>query len=187
MMSHYLDILLRPDPEIPPHQLMAALYSKLHLALVQLNSSTIGVSFPDYAESPACLGTRLRLCAKEVDLQRLMALPWLGALQDHIHSSALAMVPSSVGYRYFSRVQAKSNPERLRRRQIKRHGLTAEEALARVPDSCAETLKLPYVVLRSTSTAHTFRLFLRCELASIATDGLFNTYGLSTTATIPWF
>lgn len=186
-MSHYLDILLRPDPEIAPHQLMAALYSKLHLALVQLNSSTIGVSFPDYAENPASLGIRMRLCAPVVDLQQLVALPWLGGLKDHIHYSAISIVPSHVGYRHFRRVQAKSNPDRLRRRQIKRHGLTEEEALSRVPDNCAEALRLPFVVLRSASTAQTFKLFLRCDVASVATDGLFNTYGLSTTATTPWF
>ena len=186
-MSHYIDILLRPDPEITSHQLMAALYSKLHLALVQLNSSSIGVSFPDYAAKPASLGVRLRLCGPLVDLQQFIALPWLGGLEDHIYCSAVCMVPPQAGYRRFSRVQAKSSPERLRRRQMRRHGLTEEEALARIPDSCAEALTLPFVVVRSTSTAQTFRLFLRCEFASVATDGPFNTYGLSTTATTPWF
>ena len=186
-MSHYLDIFLRPDPEIAAHQLMAALYTKLHLALVQLNSNTMGVSFPDYLEKPASLGKRLRLCGPAVDLQQLMALPWLGGLQDHINLSAVAAVPLQAGHRRFSRVQAKSNPERLRRRQMNRHGLTEEEARARVPDSCAETLTLPFVVLRSASTTQTFRLFLRCESASAATSGVFNAYGLSATATVPWF
>ena len=186
-MAHYLDLLLRPDPETAPHQLMAALYAKLHLALVQLDSGTLGVSFPAYAEKPASLGNRLRVFGPEADLQRLMALPWLGGLQDHIQSSAVTEVPAQLNYRRLSRVQAKSNPERLRRRQMKRHGLTEEEARARVPDSCAETLALPFVVLRSASTTQTFRLFLRCEPASAAASGVFNTYGLSATATVPWF
>jgi CRISPR-associated endonuclease Csy4 len=186
-MSHYLDIHLRPDPEIAPHQLLAALYAKLHLALVQVNSSSIGVSFPDYAEKPASLGNRLRLCGPAADLEQLMALPWLGGLQDHIKSSAVALVPPQAVFRRLTRVQAKSNAERLRRRQMKRHGLTEEEARARVPDSCIETLALPFVVVRSASTTQTFRLFLRCEPASAAVDGAFNAYGLSATATVPWF
>lgn len=186
-MSHYLDILLRPDPEIARHQLMAALYSKLHLALVQLESSTLGVSFPGYTEKPASLGNRVRLCGPESDLHRLMALPWLGGLQDHIQSSVVTAVPAQVSYQRFSRVQAKSNPERLRRRQMKRHGLTEEEARARVPDSCAETLALPFVLLRSASTTQTFRLFLRCETVMAEAGGVFNTYGLSATATVPCF
>ena len=186
-MSHYLDILLRPDPEIAPHQLMAALYAKLHLALVQLGSSTIGISFPGYIEKPASLGNCLRLFGSEADLQRLIALPWLGGLQDHIQTSVVAAVPSQMGYRRFSRVQPKSNPERLRRRQMKRHGLTAEEAHARIPDSCAETLALPFLVMRSASTMQMFRLFLRCETVSAPASGVFNAYGLSATATVPWF
>lgn len=186
-MSHYLDILLRSDPEIAPHQLMAALYAKLHLALVQLDSSTLGVSFPGYTEKPASLGNSLRVVGPEADLLRLLALPWLGGLQDHLHTSAVAAVPPQVGYRRFSRVQAKSNPARLRRRQMKRHGLSEEEARARILDTCAETLALPFVVMRSASTAQTFRLFLRCQTASGPASGAFNTYGLSATATVPWF
>lgn len=186
-MSHYLDILLRPNPEIAPHQLLAALYAKLHLALVQLDSSTLGVSFPGYTEKPASLGNRLRVLGPEADLQQLMALPWLGGLQDHIELLAVAQVPPQVGYRRLSRVQAKSSPERLRRRQMKRHSLTEEEARARVPDSCAETLALPFLVLRSASTTQTFRLFLRCEPASAEVGGAFNSYGLSAAATVPWF
>lgn len=186
-MSHYLDILLRPDPEIAPHQLMAALYAKLHLALVQLGSSTLGISFPSYTEKPASLGNCLRVFGPEDDLHRLIALPWLGGLQDHIQTSAMAAVPLQVGYRRFSRVQAKSNPERLRRRQMKRHGLTTEEARARIPDGSAETLALPFVMLRSASTMQTFRLFLRCESVSAPAIGVFNAYGLSATATVPWF
>lgn len=186
-MSHYLDIDLRHDPEIASQHLMAALYSKLHLALVQLSSSRIGVSFPGYVEKPASLGKRLRLCGPATDLQQLMALPWLGGLQDHLKLSTMAAVPPQTGYRRLARVQAKSSPERLRRRQMKRHGLTEEEARIRVPDSCAEALALPYVVLHSASTTQTFRLFLRCEPVSAPASGVFNAYGLSATATIPWF
>jgi CRISPR-associated endonuclease Csy4 len=186
-MSHYLDIHLRPDPEIAPHQLMAALYAKLHIALVQLGSSTLGVSFPGYAEKPASLGNHLWVFGPEADLHRLIVSPWLGGLQDHVHTSPVAEVPTQVDYRRFSRVQAKSNPARLRRRQMKRHGLTEEEARIRVPDSCAETLALPFVMLRSASTTQTFRMFLRCQTASAPASGVFNAYGLSATATVPWF
>ena len=186
-MSHYLDILLRSDPEIACHQLMSALYAKLHLALVQLESSTIGVSFPAYAKKPASLGNRLRVFGPQADLQRLMALPWQGGLRDHIQLSAIEALPTQLGYQRLSRVQAKSSPERLRRRQMKRHGLTEAQARERVPDRCAETLALPFMVLSSASTGQKFRLFLRCVPARVATDGVFNTYGLSATATVPWF
>ena len=46
MVSHYIDIHLRPDPEFAAHQLMAALYSKLHRELAQGKFTEIGVGFP---------------------------------------------------------------------------------------------------------------------------------------------
>ena len=114
-MSHYLDIHLRPDPETTAHQLMAALYAKLHRALVQLQADTIGVSFPGYLHVPAGLGNVLRLVAPQDDLRNLMEQDWLKGMRDHVDVSGLGPVPETCGYRGLRRVQAKSNPERLRR------------------------------------------------------------------------
>ena len=187
-MSHYLDIHLLPDPEIPTHHLLAALYAKLHRALVQLASDRIAVGFPDYCAAPANLGNRLRLIGPEADLASLMALAWMQGLRDHCDVSGIAPVPAGATPRALRRVQAKSSPERLRRRQIRRHGLTEAEALERVPDSAAESLRLPFVQLASGSTGQSFRLYLRLGAPEPeATEGAFNTYGLSATATIPCF
>ena len=68
------------------------------------------------------------------------------------------------------------------------HSLTQEQASERIPDSLARTTPLPYVQLASTSTAQQFRLFLALGAVQEAVQaGGFNAYGLSTTATIPWF
>ncbi|MGV2442369.1 type I-F CRISPR-associated endoribonuclease Cas6/Csy4, partial [Bacillus atrophaeus ATCC 9372] len=83
---------------------------------------------------------------------------------------------------------AQSSPERLRRRFAKRHQLSEAEARERIPDSAAQMLKLPYLQLRSHSTGQHFRLFLQLGAAQehpIA--GTFNSYGLSQSATLPWF
>jgi CRISPR-associated endonuclease Csy4 len=187
-MSHYLDILLLPDPEFPVHQLLAALYSKLHRALVDFGSNNIAVSFPDYSAKPASLGSRLRLIGPQIALERLMVTGWLRGMRDHVELTALAAVPAHAAPHTLVRVQAQSNPERLRRRQIRRHGLTEASALEQVPDSAVEKLRLPFVQLTSASTGQTFRLYLRLsEAHRQSTPGPFNTYGLSHTATIPWF
>lgn len=187
-MSHYLDIQLRPDPETTAHQLMAALYAKLHRALVLFQSDTIGVSFPGYVHVPAGLGPVLRLIAPEDDLRRLMEHDWLKGVRDHVDVSGLKPVPEACGYRGLRRIQAKSNPERLRRRQMRRHGLTEEQARQRVPDSAAERLPWPFIQLRSASTGEQFRLYLRLDTdPADRLPGTFNTYGLSATATLPWF
>lgn len=186
-MLHYIDIRLRSDPEFAQHQLMAALFAKLHRWLAQTQSQRIAVSFPGYAESPATLGGTLRLMGPATELTRLMEHGWLQGMHDHVDVRPMAPVPAEVPQRALRRVQAKSSPERLRRRQMRRHNLTPEQALERLPDSCAETLKLPFLVLASASTGQRFKLFLRLGPSQAAQAGGFNSYGLSGTATIPWF
>lgn len=187
-MDHYVDLKLLPDPEIVQPHLMGALFSKLHLTLVAQRSEHIGISFPAVQEAPPWLGDRLRLHGSQADLTAMMVSPWLAGMRDHVQASAVLPVPTTARYRVVSRVQAKSNPDRLRRRQMRRHGIDAAEALARVPDTVAERLDLPYVQLRSLSTVQSFKLFIRHgALQDAASPGVFGAYGLSPTATVPWF
>ena len=55
-MGHYVDIHLRQEPELPAHQLLAALYTKLHRVLAQTGATTVGVSFPEYSDNPPASG-----------------------------------------------------------------------------------------------------------------------------------
>lgn len=187
-MDHYIDIRLRPDPESPPHQLMAALYGRLHRALVQLRCDDVGVSFPAMRHQPPTLGDQLRLHSTRERLQQLQQLPWLGSVADHVDVSQPMSVPAGALHRQVQRVQAKSNAERLRRRHMRRHGVDAATARERLPDSIAQTVHLPFMQLVSTSTGQTFRMFLRHgPIKQQPLAGAFNAYGLSAMATVPWF
>lgn len=202
-MNHYVDIRLQPDAEFAPAMLMAALFTKLHKALVVGAHRDIGVSFPQVQEAantaevkpsrmgahpPYRLGLVLRLHGSAAALTALMASDWLRGMRDHVLCGPVQAVPAEHGYRTVTRVQAKSNPERLRRRQIRRHGLTAEQAQERIPDSAAETLDLPFLTLRSQSTGQTFRLFIRHGPVQVKLVlGEFGAYGLSPQMTVPWF
>ena len=188
-MDHYLDLHLRPDPEFPPHQLLSALYAKLHRALVQLESDNIGVSFPEHRESPPSLGTHMRIHGSSSALHGLMDTPWLNGMHDHVQFSSISPVPASTKHCRISRVQAKSSPERLRRRAMRRHGIDANSAKQRIPDSAIETLRLPFIQLGSRSTQQpSFPLFIRHEPPQPQpVSGHFNSYGLSQDATVPWF
>ncbi len=188
-MSHYLDIHLRPDPELTPHHLLSGVYTRLHRALVQLQRADIGVSFPGHDDRKPGLGTHLRLHGPEAALASLQASSWLNGIGDHLRVSAIAPVPASARHRVVERVQAKSNVERLRRRAIKRHGLDSATAAQRIPDAAAERLHLPFVTLGSRSTGQpSFPLFIRHgPLLSAPVAGDFNSYGLSREATIAWF
>lgn len=184
--DHYLDLHLLPDPEFGSHQLLGALFSKLHRALVQLESKDIGISLPGLgARSP---GTHLRLHGTLSALQRLQACEWLTGMRDHLRLGAPAAVPQDCQYRYVRRVQVDSSPERLRRRLMRRHGLDEKTARQRIPDDKACRTDLPWIEMRSQSTGQRFRLFIdHGPLQGKPSTGSFSTYGLSSTATIPWF
>lgn len=188
-MDHYLDLHLRPQPELAPHHLMSALFTRLHRALVQLQRTDIGVSFPSHDDRKPTLGTQLRLHGPQASLQALMETTWLRGAEDFLRSSAIAPAPGSTAHRVVGRVQAKSNVERLRRRAIKRHGLDVATATLRIPDSAAEHLRLPFITLGSRSTGQpSFPVFIRHgPVLTQPVAGSFNSYGLSHQATIPWF
>lgn len=184
-MDSYLEIQLLPDPEFPSSLLMNALFAKLHKAMVLHGTNDIGISFPDYGQRN--LGQRLRLHGSLLSLTKLAEQSWLQGMRDHCTSSGILPVPANTQYCIVRRVQAKSNPERLRRRRIAR-GATAEQALQAIPDSTAERLRLPFITLNSQSSGQRFLLFIE-QLKPQATPspGTFSAYGLSNTATIPWF
>ena len=187
-LGHYIDLRLQPDPEVTPTQLLAALYTRLHRALAAQGTTCIAVTFPDYSAERHSFGERLRLLGSEADLQPWATGEWLGSVRDHVSVTSLLPVPADAQHRTLRRVQVKSSPERLRRRLMKRHQLSEEEARERIPDSLARTTPLPYVQLASASTAQQFRLFLALgEAQQSVQAGDFNAYGLSTTATVPWF
>jgi CRISPR-associated endonuclease Csy4 len=187
-MDHYLDLTLLPDAEFPAAQLMSALFAKLHRGLHDARRADIGVSFPDVDKGGHGLGPRLRLHGSAEALDRLLALNWLTGMRDHAQLGELAPVPADTQYRCVSRVQVDSNPDRARRRLIKRHGISEEEALRRIPESAAKRCNLPFVTLRSNGNGALFRLFVRHgPLLDAPTPGEFGSYGLSATSSIPWF
>jgi CRISPR-associated endonuclease Csy4 len=186
-MDHYLDIRVRPDPEFPAAHLMNALFAKLHRALVELRSDRIGVSFPESGIQPPGMGHTLRLHASSTHLERLMATNWMPGMRDHVAVGVIAPVPSMARHQEVRRVQAKSSPDRLRRRQMKRKSWTLDQAREAIPDSAAETLALPFLTVRSHSTSQTFRLFVRQRQVEQPAAGTFNSYGFSPTATLPSF
>ncbi|MFD2111808.1 type I-F CRISPR-associated endoribonuclease Cas6/Csy4 [Thiorhodococcus fuscus] len=187
-MLHYVDIRLLPDPEFPEHLLMGALFTKLHRLLVEVQACTIGVSFPGYRETPPTLGNTLRLLGPEPDLTRLMENPWLKGMRDHTEVKPIAPIPANAAHRPLRRIQVKSSPDRLRRRQMRRHGLTEQQALDRIPNDKGARVRIPFVTLSSTSTGQRFPLFLELGPPISATEKWsFNTYGLSNSTPVPWF
>lgn len=184
-MDFYLELQLLPDPEFPSSLLMNALFAKLHRALVLHGQNDIGISFPDYEQRN--LGQRIRLHGNLTSLTKLTGQPWLQGMRDHCASSGIQPVPANTQHCIVRRVQVKSSPERLRRRRIAR-GATPEQALHAIPDCAAERLRLPFITLNSQSSGQRFLLFIeQLKPQETLSTGSFNAYGLSSTATVPWF
>jgi CRISPR-associated endonuclease Csy4 len=188
MGTHYVDIKLAPDPEFGQAFLLGALYTKLHRALVQMGETGIGVGFPHYSTQPRTLGGTMRLFGSENSLELLLSTDWLRGMRDHTVLSPLAVIPSLVQHRRLIRRQFKTNVDRLRRRRMLRKGETYNQSVIAIPSEVERQPGLPYIHVRSSSTGQTFCLFLFLgtpEPQQI--DGVFNSYGLSRTATLPWF
>lgn len=208
-MDHYLDIQVLPDPEFPPSVLLNALYAKLHRALVSSGRRDIGVSFPNYRapetvpeaevgskppkKTHGSLGKTLRLHSTEHALSEFMAINWLQGMRDHLAVKGIEPVPAKVEHRVMQRKQAQSNSQRVRQRLIRRlaqrEGISEAEASSKLPATLPEKLlPWPFLSLKSQSTGQAFRLFLELSPPQEqASDGKFNAYGLSQTATVPWF
>lgn len=191
MTTHYIDITLLPDPEFSHAHLLGALVAKLHRALVQGQTTDIGVSYPQHVSQPLArrtLGAVLRLHGTPDALQGLMGQDWLKGMRDHTQVAELRPVPAEAQHRTVRRRQFKTNADRLRRRRMQRKGETAEQATAAIPDSVERRPDLPFVQLRSSSTGQPFCLCVEHgPLLAHSMPGAFNAYGLGQEATVPWF
>lgn len=187
-MDHYIDIHLRPDPDFVPSMLMNALFSKLHRALVDNPALVIAVSFPEYSLSPLGLGSHLRLHGQQQSLASLQNTQWLAGMRDHVACKDVQAVPNNAQHIFVRRAQAKSNTERLVRRYAKRKGISEDEARMQYQAVKPEKLRLPFVTLNSQSSGQRFSLFIQQTKSQESLQaGDFNRYGLSQTATVPWF
>ncbi|REG83330.1 type I-F CRISPR-associated endoribonuclease Cas6/Csy4 [Marinomonas pollencensis] len=186
-MDHYLDITILDDPEFTQPVLMNALFSKLHRALVEVSQNDIGVSFPSATKKS--LGDKLRLHGSKPRLEELEALPWRRGLGDFTVVTKIAQVPSTNEFCLVKRVHVKSNADRLRRRAMKRHGISYEESVKRIPQEVEKQLELPFVRIKSKSTGdQQFPLFIQQTITTSKGEvANFSKYGLSATSALPWF
>lgn len=184
-MNNYVDIQILPTHEFSVNDLMNALFNQLHLAFVEIGAGEVGVSFPRVDKT---LGSLLRLHGQEASLQKILSSPKLLKCKDYISISSVAPIPKNVSYRVVRRVQAKSSPERLLRRSLRKGWITEDGALEKLKKMKDETLLLPHLRIKSLSTRQDFLIFVEHgPLVETASSGVFSAYGLSSTATIPWF
>jgi CRISPR-associated endonuclease Csy4 len=193
-MNYYVEIKLQPDAEFSSPVLMNALFSKLHKVLFDMQSNDIGVSFPDYGK---ILGERVRIHGEESRLKALCVKDWIQRMRDYCQVGPIQKAPEEISYRVFSRRQEKMNSSRLKRllaRQEKgkrgtRTNLT-EKSIEKYKQEMLVSKQnaMPYLELKSNSNGNVHRRYIQFgELSDTPVQGKFDTFGLSKTATVPWF
>lgn len=183
-MNHYMDIVIKPDAEMRENVLLNKVYTKLHKALCEQKLTDVGVSFPRYK---VLLGNLIRIYGDEARLLGLEALDWLGGLSGYCDVSAVQRVPADAAYRTISRKQSNMTEAKLRR-LIKRGSIPPEAVKVYKAKMFAKGLDNPYLELESTSNGHKHRRYIQFgELRPKPVKGEFDQFGLSKTATVPWF
>ena len=135
------------------------------------------------------LGSTLRVFAENKEgLECLGLSNWLNRLMDYCSCSAIQPVPKETKYVRFQRKQFLSgNIERLAKRRAKRKQESLEAARAHYSGFIQQVTKLPFIHVQSLSNNKRFRLFIEMTEVNQAQKGVFTCYGLSKSATVPWF
>lgn len=184
-MNHYLNITLHPDAEMPATVLMNAICAKLHKALFDSRSTSIGISFPKY---DVTLGNVLRIYGSEADLQKLHSANWLGGMNGYCKFSEVTAVPANAKHRTVSRKQSTMSQSKLKR-LLKRGTITDDKVKDYKAKMFAEKgLDKPWLDFVSGSNGQRHRRYIELgELQDQPITGEFDQFGLSKTATVPWF
>ena len=183
-MDFYIDIQLKPDGEMPINRLLNTLYTKLHKALCDLKSTGIGVSFPAHK---ILLGNKIRMHGSSENLSELQKLSWIGGLIGYCHVSDILSIPADCQYRTVGRKQTTMSQAKLNR-LLKRGSITEQEIKRYKAKMFSKGLDNPYLELVSGSSGQKHRRYLEFgELRQQPEIGYFDQFGLSKTATVPWF
>lgn len=183
-MDYFVDITTKPDAEMRENILLNKVYTKLHKALSTLQSGNLGVSFPCYKVK---LGGVVRIHGSQGSLRDLQNMAWLGGLVGYCDVSDITPVPAQKKFRTLSRKQSNMTESKLRR-LIKRDSISPEEVKKYKAKMFAQGLDNPYLELESGSNGHKHRRYIQFgELLDDQVKGEFDQFGLSKTATVPWF
>ncbi|MDE1209342.1 type I-F CRISPR-associated endoribonuclease Cas6/Csy4 [Vibrio aestuarianus] len=183
-MDFYIELRLKPDAEMREAELSGKVFTKFHKALVKLKTNQIGISFPQVNLK---LGRVFRIHGDASLLNDLQGLDWLGPLHGYCQLSKILTVPENTQYRVISERRSNLSKAKLRR-LIARGSIDTEGEKRYKVKMLSQGFDNPYLDLFSSSTEQVHRKFFEfSNIEDKPIDGTFDSYGLSKTATIPWF
>lgn len=183
-MNSYIDIHLQPDSELKEAELSSKIYTKFHKALVTLGTDKIGISFPLVNLK---LGLLFRIHGDKSLLNDLLGLDWLGPLKGYCKIQTLNAIPDQVQYRTISAKRSTMSNAKLRR-LIERGNIDAAGVKRYKIKMLSQGFDNPYLDLQSQSSGQIYRKFFEFgQIENQKSVGTFDSYGLSKSATVPWF
>lgn len=183
-MNSYIELQLKPDAEMREAELSSKVFTKFHKVLVKLNTNSVGISFP---QAHLKLGRVFRIHGKSSLLNDLERLEWLGPLSGYCRLSDILTVPKNAQYRVISEKRSNLSKAKLRR-LIARGSIDKEGEKRYKVKMLSQGFDNPYLDLFSSSTEQVHRKFFEfSDVKAEPIDGTFDSYGLSQTATVPWF
>lgn len=190
-MNYYIEIKLLPDAEFTAPVLMNALFNKLHKTLFDIQSDSIGASFPNYALT---LGDKVRLHGTQENLSKLPD-DWIGRMKDYCNVSQIQLIPEGAEYKTVSRKQDSKSNAKLRR-LLNRQEQGKRGDRPALSESDIKEFKLnmlkdqqtgPFLELMSSKGNRYRRYIKQSDSVQNPVEGKFDHFGLSNIATIPWF
>ena len=178
-MAYYLDVKVRPHPDLAAHIVLAEVFRRAHLWFVENSCTSVGLSFPEYDSGARQLGHTIRFQGLADSIRKLANDDFLGVCHEDCELTQVLAVPKSETMLRVTRAQCSSSSVNRRiRRAIKRRGLSPGEATVQYRDFAERRLSLPFLFVQSSSTQQKFPLFIRQEAAT-AVSGNYSKYGLS--------
>lgn len=202
-MKYYLDITLLADAEANLGFLWQKVFQQVHIALVDNKvgdkESAIALSIPRYKllkanEKTFPLGNKLRLLAETEEILRAINInKWLETFMDYCHVKSITIVPKNVkSYARFTRKNA-VDPIKKAEKRAKHLNKPLDEVIDFMrKEKQLEKCQLPFIHVESQGVTvsgekNRFRIFIEQTHLDAPEPGKFDCYGLSKTATIPWF
>jgi CRISPR-associated endonuclease Csy4 len=183
-MKYFIDIKLLSSKKMTVDRLLEKVYSRNHGILSKNNITNIAVSFP---EQVVKLGSLFRIHGEKSDLEELSLKECLDDFKSNYYVSPIQAVPEGAMHRTVYRVQQNMTESKLRR-LISRGSISKDEIKSYRMKMLKGGLAEGFIDLESRSTEQRYRHYIAFgELQDTEVKGEFNSFGLSKTATIPWF
>jgi CRISPR-associated endonuclease Csy4 len=184
-MDFYLEISIKKETS-DSNRVLSELVSALHKTLFDIQASDVGISFPECDQHT--LGKKLRLHGTQSRLLQFQRGDWIGDyVSVDVEIKDVMPVPVDTLHRCFFRKQPTKSKAKLRR-ALKRGYFNPDHAQHYRQKMMNQGFNSGFLMLKSSSNGQIHRRYVVMgELEKVAVSGEFDAFGLSRTATVPWF